>query len=244
MCLSKEDGDKDNESKFESDSINSQRYILNDYLAENSDIQLISEYVDEGYTETNFNRPEFIRMIEEIRIGKINCVIVKDLSRFGRNYLETGQYLEIFFPLMDIRFISVIDNIDSFLYPESINNISFSFKNVINEEYSRDISNKIRSTFVAKRENGEYLCGFALYGYERDQVNRGKLLIDPEAAKVVKQIFQCYLEGMTCTTITAKLNEQGIPNPTTYKSRKYPNYNHPNNNDGLWRIQTVKNISH
>lgn len=158
LRLSQEDGDKDNESKFESDSINSQRYILEDFLEENIDIQRISEYVDEGYSGTNFNRPEFIRMIEDIRIGKINCVIVKDLSRFGRNYLETGQYLEIFFPLMDIRFILVIDNLDSFLYPESINNISFSFKNVINEEYSRDILNKIRSTFVAKRENGEYLC--------------------------------------------------------------------------------------
>ena len=242
LRLSKEDGDKDDENKLESDSIYSQRLIMEDYLVENPDIQLILEYVDEGYTGTNFNRPAFIKMIDDIRVRKINCVIVKDLSRFGRNYLETGQYLEVFFPLMDIRFISVVDNIDSHLNPDSINNISFSFMNIINEEYSRDISNKIRSTFVAKRENGEYICGFALYGYERDKVNRGKLIIDPEAAKVVKQIFQWYLEGMTCSTITYKLNERGILNPTTYKSRKYSNYHHKNSNGGLWNKQSIRNI--
>lgn len=242
LRLSKEDGDKDDENKLESDSIYSQRLIMEDYLVENPDIQLISEYADDGYTGTNFDRPEFLRMIEDIRLGRINCVIVKDLSRFGRNYLEAGQYLDVFFPVMDIRFIAVVDNIDSFLYPSSMNNISVSFKNVMNEEYCRDISNKIRSTFVAKRENGEYICGFALYGYVRDQVNRGQLLIDPEAADVVRQVFQWFLEGMSYRKITFKLNEMGIPNPAIYKSQKYPNYHQANNNCGLWNIQTVRNI--
>lgn len=242
LRLSKEDGDKDDESKLESDSIYSQRLIIEDFLVENPDIELVSEYADDGYTGTNFDRPEFLRMIEDIRLGRINCIIVKDLSRFGRNYLEAGQYLDVFFPVMDIRFIAVVDNIDSFLYPSSMNNISVSFKNVMNEEYCRDISNKIRSTFAAKRENGEYICGFALYGYVRDQENRGQLLIDPEAADVVRQIFQWFIEGLSYRMITFKLNEMGIPNPAIYKSQKYPNYHRTSNNCGLWNIQTVRNI--
>lgn len=242
LRLSKEDGDKDDSSKLESDSINSQRLIIEDFLSENPDIQFVSEYSDDGYTGINFNRPEFQRMLEDIRLGSINCVIVKDLSRFGRNYLEAGQYLDVFFPVMDIRFISVVDNIDSFLYPSSMNNISVSFKNVMNEEYSRDISNKIRSTFAAKRENGEYICGFALYGYVRDKVNRGQLLIDSEAADVVRRIFQWFTEGLSYRMITFRLNEMGIPNPAAYKSLKYPNFHHPNNNGGLWHMNTVKSI--
>lgn len=242
LRLSKEDGDKDDESKLESDSINSQRLIMEDFLAENPDIELVSEYPDDGFTGTNFNRPEFIRMIEDIRMGRINCVIVKDLSRFGRNYLEAGEYLEVFFPVMDIRFISVVDNIDSYLFPSSMNNISVSFKNVMNEEYCRDISNKIRSTFVAKRENGEYICGFALYGYVRDEINKGQILVDPEAADIVRQIFDWFAQGMSYRSITFKLNEMGIPNPAKYKSQRYPNYHRSNNRSGLWSIQTVKNI--
>lgn len=242
LRLSKEDGDKDDEGKLESDSIHSQRLIIEDFLVENPDIQLVFEYADDGYTGANFNRPEFLKMIEDIRMGRIDCIIVKDLSRFGRNYLEAGQYLDVFFPVMDIRFVSVVDNIDSYLYPSSMNNISVSFKNVMNEEYCRDISNKIRSTFAAKRENGEYICGFALYGYVRDKDKRGQILIDREAADVVKQIFEWFLKGFSYRMITFKLNEMGIPNPAKYKSLKYPNYHRNNNNCGLWNIQTVRNI--
>ena len=241
LRLSKEDGDIDEGCKLESDSISSQRLIIEDFLAENSDIEIIEEYSDDGYSGINFDRPQFLQMIEDIRLGKINCVMVKDLSRFGRNYLESGQYLDIFFPMMDIRFISVVDNIDSYLYPSSMSNISVSFKNVMNEEYCRDISNKIRSTFVAKRENGEYICGFALYGYVRDPDNKGKLLIDPEAADIVRQIYQWFGNGMSFRGITFKLNELGIPNPTKYKSMKYPNY-HRNDGGGLWNIQTIRSI--
>ena len=242
LRISKEDGDKDDDDKLESDSISSQRFIIEDFLVENPDIQVYDEYTDDGYTGVNFDRPDFIRMIEEIRLGRINCVIVKDLSRFGRNYLEAGQYLDVFFPVMDIRFISVNDIIDSFMLPSSMNNISVSFKNVMNEEYCRDISHKIRSTFVAKFENGEYLCGFALYGYERDPVNRGKLLVDPVAGEVIKQIFQWFAEGKTYRWITFKLNELGIPSPSKYKSEKYPNYRKDQNKKGLWNIQTIKTI--
>jgi len=218
--LSKEDGDKDDESKIESDSISSQRLIVEDFLAENLDITSFSEYIDDGYTGLNFERPEFQRMLEDIRLGNINCIIVKDLSRFGRNYLEAGQYLDIFFPIMNVRFISVNDTIDSYLFPSSVNNISVSFKNVMNEEYCRDISKKIRSTFMAKRENGEYICGFPLYGYIKDPEHKGQLLIDKEAADVVHDIFVWFSEGMSLRMITFKLNDMGIVNPITYKNRK------------------------
>lgn len=242
LRLSKEDGDKDDDGKLESDSISSQRLIIEDFLIENPDIDVVSKYSDDGYTGANFDRPEFLRMIEDIRLGRVNCVIVKDLSRFGRNYLEAGQYLDIFFPVMDVRFVSVNDNIDSYLFPSSMDNISVSFKNVMNEEYCRDISKKVRSTFVAKFENGEYLCGFALYGYERDPNNRGKLLVDPKAASVIKQIFQWFAEGKTYRWITFKLNELGVPSPSKYKAEKYPNYRRDINRKGLWCIQTIKNI--
>lgn len=239
--LSKEDGDKDDEYKPESDSISNQRLIVEDFLVEYPDISVVSEYADDGYTGINFERPEFQKLLEDIRLGKINCVIVKDLSRFGRNYLESGQYLDVFFPIMNVRFISVVDNIDSYLYPSSINNISVSFKNVINEEYCRDISNKIRSTFVAKRENGEYLCGFAVYGYVRDSVHKGQILIDQEAAEVVRYIFQLFLEGTSVRGITFKLNSLSIPNPCTYKRSKYPNYR-LYTRSSLWNMQSVKSI--
>lgn len=241
LRLSKKDGDNDEEGKLESDSISNQRYIIQDYLSENPDIEIVEEYIDDGYSGLNFNRPGFMKMIEDIRTGKVNCVIVKDLSRFGRNYLEAGNYLDIFFPIMNVRFIAINDNIDSYLYPSSLNNISASFKNVMNEEYSRDISNKIRSTFVAKRESGEYICGFPLYGYVRDPNEHGKLLLDNEAAAVVKQIFEWFSEGYSYRGITFRLNELGIPSPNKYKSLKYSNYRR-SRSSGLWTIPTIKGI--
>ena len=142
---------------------------------------------------------------------------------------------------MDVRFISVDDKIDSYLNPSSMSNIAVSFKNLIYEDYGSYISNKIKSVFVDKRKNGEYICGFALYGYVRDPENKGKLLIDPEAAAVVKQIFQWFKNGMSFSSITFKLNELGIPNPTKYKSLKCPNYHHKDSS-GLWNIQAVRSI--
>ncbi len=241
LRLSKEDGDNDEDGKTESDSIVNQRLICENFLADNFDIDFADEYVDDGYSGSTFDRPDFVRLIEDIRLGRINCVIVKDLSRFGRSYLDAGQYLEIFFPMMDIRFISILDNIDSFLDPRSMSDITVSFKNIMNEEYCRDISKKIRSTFVAKRENGEYICGFALYGYVRDPVNRGQLLIDPEAAENVRMIFSLYAQGMSYRGITFHLNSLGIPSPAKYKSMKYPNYN-KSFGLGIWNIETVRSI--
>ena len=244
LRLSKEDGDKEDGDKFESDSISNQQLIIEDYLIENPDLTIVDTYSDDGYTGTNFARPGFQRLLEDIAAGKVNCVVVKDLSRFGRNYIESGQYLEVFFKVMDVRFISVIDNIDSHLYPESMNNISVPFKNVMNEEYCRDISIKIKSIFSLKRENGEYIGGFAPYGYKKDPANKNKLIIDDEAASVVQMIFQMFAQGTAIYQIACKLNELGIPNPSKQKQARGLKFRNPSHtvNDGLWGATTIRHI--
>ena len=245
LRISKEDGDKEEGDKFESDSISNQGLVIDDHLVENEllDVNVIDTYSDDGFTGTNFDRPNFQRMIDDVRLGKINCIIVKDLSRFGRNYVEAGNYLEVFFRVMGVRFISVIDYIDSYLDPSSMNNISVSFKNVMNEEYCRDISNKIRIVFNAKRENGEYIGGFAPFGYMKDPNDKSKLLIDHDAAEIVRLIYKMFLEGYSIKQITRELNSAGIPNPTAYKLSKGIKTNHRGlKRDVLWGNGTVRYI--
>ena len=142
--LSREDGDRE-----ESDSIVSQRELLTEFAETQTDMVAPKLYVDDGYTGTDFNRPEFRRMVDDLRAGIVNCVIVKDLSRFGRNYVGVGEYLEQVFPLLNVRFISVGDRVDSFLDPRSVNNLVVPFKNIINDEYCRDISNKVRASLIS-----------------------------------------------------------------------------------------------
>lgn len=134
-----------------------------------TDMQVIDYYVDDGYSGTSFNRPEFQRMIADIKNDKIDTIIVKELSRLGRNYIEVGRYIEEFFPENNIRFIAINDNIDSYKDPKSVNNVIVPFKNLLNDEYARDISNKIRSVLDTKRENGEFIGSHAPYGYLRDE---------------------------------------------------------------------------
>lgn len=215
LRLSREDGDK-----IESDSIINQRKIIDRYLEKNQDIDIYDIYTDDGYTGTNFNRPNMTRLLEDIKTRKVNCLIVKDLSRFGRNYHETGRYLEVVFPLLQLRFISVNDNIDSYKNPQSMKNSSVSFKNVMNDEYARDISSKIRSSFNAKRKRGEYIGTYALYGYEKDPQDRHKLIINEEAAQNVRLIFQMFANGVSIYNITQQLNDLGIQNPTSYRLSK------------------------
>lgn len=215
LRLSREDGDK-----IESDSIINQRKIIDRYVEKNPDINIVDVYTDDGYTGTNFNRPDMMRLLEDIKAGKINCLIVKDLSRFGRNYHETGRYLEVVFPLLRLRFISVNDNIDSYKNPQSMKNSTVSFKNVMNDEYARDISSKIRSSFNAKRKRGEYIGTYPLYGYNKDPEDRHKLVIDAEAAENVRLIFKLFLDGVSIYNIAQRLNELGIYNPTAYRLSK------------------------
>ena len=159
LRLSKEDGDK-----IESYSISNQRDLAMDFLSKNTDIRLVEEMVDDGYSGSNFNRPNFQRMIEKITVGEINCVIVKDLSRFARDYIGSGYYLEKLFPAMGVRFISINDRIDYKIDDGSNTRLIMEIKNVMNDSYIRDISVKIRSQFEIKRKKGEYIGAFTVYG--------------------------------------------------------------------------------
>lgn len=236
--ISREDGDKE-----ESDSIGTQFDIIDDYIAHNDDITFIDRYSDDGWSGTNFDRPDFMRLMEDIKKGKINCVIVKDLSRLGRNYILVGQYLEMIFPMLNIRFISVNDRIDSIKDPASINNALVSFKNVMNDEYCRDISNKVRSSLDRKRSKGEFIGSFASYGYMKDPDDHHHLIVDPVAAEVVKNIFDWFLQGMSILGIAKRLNHMGIPNPSAYKRQCGLNYRHPAGQlDSAWPDSSVKRV--
>lgn len=236
--ISREDGDKE-----ESDSIGTQFDIIDDYIAHNDDITFIDRYSDDGWSGTNFDRPDFMRLMEDIKKGKINCVIVKDLSRLGRNYILVGQYLEMIFPMLNIRFISVNDRIDSIKDPASINNALVSFKNVMNDEYCRDISNKVRSSLDRKHSKGEFIGSFASYGYMKDPDDHHHLIVDPVAAEVVKNIFDWFLQGMSIIGIAKRLNHMGIPNPSAYKRQCGLNYKHPAGQlDSAWPDSSVKRV--
>ena len=211
LRLSREDGDKE-----ESDSVVNQKELLNQFISLEPDIVVYDVYVDDGWSGTNFERPDFIRMMQDMKEGKVNCVIVKDLSRFGRNYIDVGQYIEKIFPLLDIRFISVTDNLDSVKNPQTMNTIMVPFKNLINDEYCRDISNKVRSSLDMKRKQGKHIGSFACYGYQKDPEDHNHLVIDEEAAEVVRDIFQWYISGMSILSISQKLNAMGVPNPSCY----------------------------
>lgn len=216
LRLSREDGDVAEGGKQVSNSIANQKELVMDYLKSHPEITVVSTYVDDGFSGVNFERPEFQRMLSDIREDKINCVIVKDLSRFGRNYIESGRYIEKIFPMLGIRFIAVTDGYDS-INEDTGSDMIIPFKNLINDAYCRDISIKIRSHMDIKRRNGEYIGPFAAYGYLKDKDNKNHLVIDEYAADVVRDIFAMKLCGMSQKTIADKLNEQGILSPLQYK---------------------------
>ena len=216
LRLSREDGDVAEGGKQVSNSIANQKELVMDYLKSHPEITVVSTYVDDGFSGVNFERPEFQRMLSDIREDKINCVIVKDLSRFGRNYIESGRYIEKIFPMLGIRFIAVTDGYDS-INEDMGSDMIIPFKNLINDAYCRDISIKIRSHMDIKRRNGEYIGPFAAYGYLKDKDNKNHLVVDEYAADVVRDIFAMKLCGMSQKTIADKLNEQGILSPLQYK---------------------------
>lgn len=217
--LSKEDGDK-----VESDSIVNQKALIREFIKSNPDIHIHEERVDDGYTGVNFERPAFQAMMESVKSGKVNCVIVKDLSRFGRNYIEAGRYIEKIFPYLGVRFIAINDNIDTAKMNNRSEEMIIPFKNLINDAYCRDISIKVRSHLDIKRKRGEYIGAFAPYGYKKSKENKNKLVIDEKAALIVQQIFQWKIEGMSGSRIADKLNMLGIPTPMEYKKKNGENY--------------------
>lgn len=243
--LSQEDNDND-ETKQESNSITSQKTLLQEFINDNDDLDVYDTYVDDGYTGTDFDRPSFQRLLNDMKNGCINCVIVKDLSRLGRNYIEVGNYIEQVFPLFNIRFIAINDSIDSVKNPSSTNTILVPFKNLINDEYARDTSTKIKSSLNAKKKKGEFVGAFPSYGYIKDPNDKHKLIIDEVAAEIVKKIFDMHVnEGIGKVGICQRLNKQGILNPTGHKKIELEqNYN--NNciigKDYSWTPSTVRNI--
>ena len=240
LRLSKED----DVSKDESDSISSQRELLLSFIKKDPKIDIYNIYVDDGYSGTTFDRPNFQRMWEDIKNGRINCVVVKDLSRFGRNTIETSNYIEVIFPMLKVRFISLTDQIDSYLNPQSINGLLVPFKNIMNDEYARDISVKVKSAQNTYRNKGLFIGSFPSYGYIKDPNDKHKLIIDEEASAVVKQIFQMYLSGMGFLTIAKKLTNDRVKSPFEYKVQKGYNYQTPvaKNKYHIWRDTTIQRI--
>ena len=225
LRVSKEDGDFSvSPGKVESNSISSQRELIRRFAGQHPDIELVDEFIDDGYTGTSFDRPDFQRLMEAVELGVINCIIVKDLSRFGREYIDAGQYIEKLFPRYGVRFIAINDGIDTGLAKTGADSLMIPFKNLINDSYSRDISIKVRSSLEAKRRRGDFIANFACYGYERDSEDKNKLVVDPTAAAVVRDIFRWRIEGLSPDRIAERLNMLGIDCPAAYKASKGSKY--------------------
>ncbi len=239
--LSKEDGDKD-----ESDSVASQKEILKEFLKLHPELEFYDFYIDDGCTGTDFDRTGFERMKRDIEAGIIKCVVVKDLSRFGRNYADGGYYIGDFFVRHSVRLIAVNNCVDT--TSSNMNAftqcITIGVTNVINESVSAATSVNVRGTLNMRRKKGEFIGSFASYGYLKDPEDRHKLIIDEEAASVVRMIFNKFVSGMAILEITTELNKMRIPNPSAYKKQKGMNYKHPAGkiNNAVWPESSVRRI--
>lgn len=242
--LSRDDGN------IVSESVVNQDKILNDEIPgffEDGLYEVIDTYIDDGTSgTTDLERREFQRMVRDMRCGRINCVVVKNLSRAFRNSANQGRFLEEFIPLYNTRFISLYQpRIDTFLDPEIVHSLEVSITGFMNEQYAYKTSADVRRTFKHKREKGEFIGAFAPYGYAKDPGDKNALIIDEEAAQVVRDIFSWFItEGMSKAGIARRLNEYGIPNPAAYKRSKGFRYENPHckNNDGMWSPATVSRM--
>ena len=232
--LSQEDKDKKYES--DSESVINQRELLRSFVKNNS-FNLVKEYVDDGYSGTDFERPGFQKMLEDINNKKINCVIVKDLSRLGRDHVMTGYYIETFFPENNIRFISILESYDSFKNQAS--NDSSTFIIACNDYYSKQNSVKIRNVLNEKRKNGKFVGSLPCFGYMRDPEDKGHLIPNSETAPIVKKIFKWRADGIGPTEIANRLNKEKVSTPSGYKKTNYSSRLIDRDN---WNISTVKKI--
>lgn len=216
MRLSQDDGDSDTESG----SIVNQRHLLRRYTAEHFENYDLLEFQDDGYTGSNFNRPGVSEMLNKVRNGQIDCIIVKDLSRFSRDYIEIGSYLEQIFPFAGVRFISVNDGYDSNDFNEYIEGINLSFKNLMNDFYCKDISLKVKAALKVKKEKGIYANGSCPFGYRKAPDDRHKLLVDKEEAAVVRKIFSMTMDGASSREIARQFNMEGVKTPIEHRIEK------------------------
>ena len=234
--LSVEDNGKD------SDSVENQITLLEEYIENHPYLKKVALFIDNGYTGTDFLRPEFNRMMEAVQADLVDCIIVKDLSRLGRNYIETSQFIEKICPFYDLRFIAVTDNYDTATVT-SEGQLSASLQNIVNDYYAKDISRKVTSALQAKMERGDYIGNYAPYGYLKDPDNKNHLIVDPETSPVIRQIFEWRSEGISYMGINKKLNDAGIPSPS---QRKYNQGIETNNNKKkrtiLWNKHMITEI--
>lgn len=221
-----------------SESIENQISIIRQHIIKQPDLQVVEQFVDNGQTGTNFHRPGFAAMMDGVRTGKINCIVVKDLSRFGRNYLETGDYLEKIFPCLGIRFISVTDHFDS-LHTGENDTLLVPLKSILHDTYAKDISKKVSTAIDVKKKSGKYMGKTPPYGYIIDPKDRYKLIVHPKRAETVRQIFQWRLEGMGLVTIARRLNDLGIPTQLQIRFEEGHADGKPN---ALWRASVVTDI--
>ena len=227
----------------ESDSVSNQRKLIENFVERNPDIEVVSEKIDDGYSGIIFDRPAFKEMMQDVTDGNINCVIVKDLSRLGREYIETGRYLRRVFPAYGVRFIAITDSIDT--AHDSGDDLTVSVKNIMNEAYCRDISIKTRSSLDVKRRNGDFVGAFPVYGYMKAEDNKNLLVPDPYASRVVCDIFRMRLEGASASKIASELNRLGILSPLAYKKNNglpYAKKGYADKADCKWSATTIIRI--
>ena len=236
--LSKED----DRCKEESNSITMQRSLLERYVKDHFADYDLHEFCDDGYTGTNFERPGVQDMLERVRNNEINCIIVKDFSRFARDYIELGSYLEQIFPFMGVRFISLNDKYDSDNYQGSIADIDVNFNNLVYDLYSKDLSGKVRSALAVRKEQGQYVSGNSPFGYEKDPKDRHALLIAGDEAEVVRRIYSLTVEGYTASEIARLFNETHVKTPIEFKMEKGKTSRIPKGNRFMWTASTICQI--
>lgn len=228
----------------ESDSVSNQRRLIENFVQKNPDIEIVSEKIDDGYSGILFDRPAFKEMMQQITDGEINCVIVKDLSRLGREYIETGRYLRRVFPAYGVRFIAINDNIDT-AHENCGDDLAVSVKNIMNEAYCRDISIKTRSSLDVKRRNGDFVGAFPVYGYMKSPENKNQLVPDPYASRVVRDIYRMRLDGSSAARIANELNQLHILSPLAYKKNNgfpYAKGGWADKEDCQWSAHTILRI--
>ncbi len=242
--LSKEDANIGSNDKIGSNSINNQKALIMKEIESMSNVLLYDVYIDDGYTGLNFNRPSFKSLMKDIQDNKVNMIVVKDLSRLGRDYIEVGEYIKKIFPTLGIRFVSILDHFDSLIAPSSEINLLVPVKNFVNDSYSRDISIKIRSHQEIMRNSGLYVGAYVTYGYKKSDHNKNLIVIDDYAADIVRKIFSWKLDGFSCEFIANKLNKLDILAPSEYKRRRGINYKSgfENSLNAKWSAITIKRL--
>lgn len=223
---------------IQGDSIENQIEMIEKYISKCQDLKVVRTFVDNGETGTNFERPAFSDMMNEVKKGTINCIVVKDLSRFGRNYLETGNYLEKIFPYLGIRFISVNDHFDS-LYGGGSDTLLVPLKSILHDTYAKDISRKVSSAIDIKKKSGKFMGKIPPYGYVRDEQDRYKLCVHTERAEIIRMIFKWRTEGMGSVSIAHRLNDMAVP---TQLQIRYMEGYHDGKEHALWRGSAVVDI--